>query len=142
MFYALPADVQRGQLRLEQETQKPRKLYLGMNLQGYRDHRLQTGREISREVTHIRSRGSNDTKSSANFKLVELGDIQAYVKRWTSNSHATSSVQSGHRRLEGVARQIYGPRGVGDRYGKYCSRFDGGESCFETFGVNKCGQRD
>jgi DNA repair protein REV1 len=102
VFYALPAELQREQLRLERENQRPSG---ASKKNAFGDEFMRVSRspapssgfklaakypeKVPLELAHTRSGGSDDMKPSAKVKLVELGDIQAYVKRWTSHSHAT-----------------------------------------------------
>jgi DNA repair protein REV1 len=111
VFYALPADLQREQLRLERENQKPaRENVISSKKIAFGDAFTRVSRspaprsgfkleakfpeKVPLKVTHTRSGGSDDAEPSAKVKLVELGDIQAYVKRWTSTSHATGLAPS------------------------------------------------
>jgi DNA repair protein REV1 len=111
VFYALPADLQREQLGLEREKQKTTNASVSASKKiGFGDSFTRFSRspaptsgfkleakfpeKVPLKITHTRSGGNDGPKPSANVKLVELGDIQAYVKRWTSTSHATGLAPS------------------------------------------------
>lgn len=103
VFYALPEDVQREQLRIQRDNRKAasatKKIAFGDTLSRFSKSpaprnvtklEAKFPEKISLSVTRNRSGNREDASSKVTIKLIELGDIQVYMKRWVTTSHATS----------------------------------------------------